>query len=393
MKPSAYSAYPTMHLVPCMLMIMLVMRTPAAMGFQGHLTAPNYYYSSPTTGSTTTCTFSRDLRSRMGSTISNNKCEPRMIRNFTILKMSNSSQNENSKSPAGVAVAPSQKAYRISAMLHLLSSLTIFIMPNRMEPTLLHRYPASKVGGATGFALAAGISYILGNGGDPRSRDGRIPLGSSGTDTDIDTYPESSSNETTTNKKLHFGIMMFSFIGMLAVPGEASFHPSFQGAMGVFGIMSLARFMSAWVGFKGWLHCNGIECGSIFSGSVTNSRGIQIRDLVRECKRGVRETWFDVNDSDSDNMQIEQGKGKGAMLKRKKKNIFSLFYWCALVGMLNNSLSFYHAGKVRTRSLISIMALHQCRIQLLLNAICLPLQLIFLPAHMTIMHRTVVSLY
>jgi len=220
-------------------------------------------------------------------------------------------------------------------------------MPNRIEPTLLKRYPASKVAGATGFALAAGISYILGNYEYHNSNNNSSSSNSSSVggavaplrgETDIETAISKQ-----THKKLNFGIMMFSFIGLSAIPGEASFHPSFQGAMIVFGIMSLARFMGGWVGFKGWLDCNGID---VFKKNVSTStsRGILIRDLIMECKRGVRQTWFD--DSDSTDVNIEQGKGEKGT--RKKKNIFSLCYWCALVGIVNNALSFYHAGKTST---------------------------------------------
>jgi len=198
-------------------------------------------------------------------------------------------------------------------------------MPNRIEPTMLKRYPISKVAGGTGFALAAGIARLL------QTCD----------DGDGDGEDEGTSSPQTW-KKLNFGLAAFSFIGLLAIPGEASFHPSFQGAMGVFGLMTLARFIGGFVAGNGWLDCNGIvpflsKKGNTMNKSTSSTGtagGMSV--FFTECKRGIRETWF--------NQDVKKGKGKG-----KKKNIFSLFYWCALVGIVNNALSFYHAGKVRTR--------------------------------------------
>ena len=245
------------------------------------------------------------------------------IRGTSVTKLNSSNQDESSKS------LPSKKAYvyRISSILYLLSALTIFIMPNRFEPTLLNRYPIHKVAGGTGFALAAGISLLL------------------------QTYDGTSSSSPQTWKKLNFGLAAFSFIGLFAIPGEASFHPSFQGAVGSFGIMTLARVVGAWVAGSGWLDCNGIvpflsKKENTDSTSSTGTAG-GISGLFTECKRGIRETWFSEDSIDVSvpvDQDVNKGIGKG---KRKKKSIFSLFYLWAMVGIVSNAISFYHSVKVR----------------------------------------------
>jgi hypothetical protein len=243
------------------------------------------------------------------------------IRGASVTKLNSSNQDESSKSPPAVS-SKQAFVYRISSILYLLSSLTIFIMPNRFEPTLLNRYPLHKVAGGTGFALAAGISLLL------QTNDG------------------TSSSSPQTMKKLNFGLAAFSFIGLFAIPGEASFHPSFQGAVGAFGIMTLARVVGGLVAGSRWLDCNVIVpfLSKKVDASSTGTAG-GISGLFAECKRGIRETWFS-EDSIDVSVPVDQDVNKGKR-KSKKKSIFSLFYLWAIVGIVSNAISFYHSVKVR----------------------------------------------
>lgn len=97
-------------------------------------------------------------------------------------------------------------------------------MPDRTNTAQL----ASKVGGAAGYGLAAGTCYILA-GATSHDR-----LGS-------DTY-----------KHLNLGLFGSSLLSIVAIPGEAAFHPSFGVAVLLVSFMGFVKGYGASVSYNGW---------------------------------------------------------------------------------------------------------------------------------------------
>lgn len=105
------------------------------------------------------------------------------------------------------------------------TALVLLLLPSRVDATVL---VASKVGGACGFALAAGVCHLLRDAHDHN----RLTS---------DTY-----------KRLNLGLLGFATLGLFAFPGEAAFLPQ---AIPAFGLGFLVMALRVWimkVAWEGW---------------------------------------------------------------------------------------------------------------------------------------------
>jgi len=117
-----------------------------------------------------------------------------------------------------------RRRYKVASTLLGSLGLALFVIPDKTHTVRL----ATKWGGAAGFGLASGVSYILAEAAS------RNQLGS-------DSY-----------KLLNLGLLGFSVIGLFSVPGEAAFHPNLGPAMALILSMFLVRLFSCMVSFNGW---------------------------------------------------------------------------------------------------------------------------------------------
>jgi hypothetical protein len=143
------------------------------------------------------------------------------------------------------------RKYNTASILFGLVSLILAAMPDRTNTAQL----ASKVGGAAGYGLAAGTCYILA-GATSHDR-----LGS-------DTY-----------KRLNVGLFGSSLLSLIAIPGEAAFHPSFGVAVLLLSFMGFVKGYGASVSYNGWRR-----------GVDPESDAGAPRKMIREFLSGVKST-------------------------------------------------------------------------------------------------------
>ena len=134
-------------------------------------------------------------------------------------------------------------AYRAGQYLTGATAALLLVMPDRTKTALL----ASKVGGAAGYGLAAGLCYIL------QRATNHNRLGS-------DTY-----------KRLNIGLLGFSAVSLTAIPGEAAFLPTAALAMVLTAGMTAVRLYLAKVAFTGWKR-------------GVNSASSLVEEFVQGCK-------------------------------------------------------------------------------------------------------------
>jgi len=189
------------------------------------------------------------------------------------------------------------------------------------------QYSATKVGGATGFAVAASVSYIL------QKYQQKQPNQEEGDDD----YLDGSSC-----RKLNFGLLTFALIGLFAVPGEASLSNSYTGnirtAILAFVIQYVSRAVGLIAAFRGWTLSNDMQFGKTGGG--------QKWGLLKELKRGVVQTWkrdevIDVATTSGKDDTTTTRSGK-----KRKNSIYSTIFVCTLLGMMNNAMTFQHVTKV-----------------------------------------------
>jgi hypothetical protein len=145
-----------------------------------------------------------------------------------------------------------RRDYRLLSAIYCVLAVTILFMPDR---TLTKRL-ASKVGGASGFGLATGVSYWL----------------AKATPVDHD----DDDDDDGTLQRLNVGLLGFSSLGLLAVPGEAAFLPTPGLAMLLSGFMSAARLFGIMVAYRGWIR------GISTTGAISlRSPRKAIRDLLQ----------------------------------------------------------------------------------------------------------------
>mmetsp|Transcript_18724 Transcript_18724/g.26408 ORF Transcript_18724/g.26408 Transcript_18724/m.26408 type:complete len:392 (+) Transcript_18724:64-1239(+) len=114
--------------------------------------------------------------------------------------------------------------YKIASGLLGSLGLALFAIPDKTHTIRL----ATKWGGAAGFGLASGVSYMLADAADHNQL------------------------QNDTCKRLNLGLLAFSGIGLFSVPGEAAFHPKFGPAIILILSMFLTRLYSCIVSYKGW---------------------------------------------------------------------------------------------------------------------------------------------
>ena len=149
------------------------------------------------------------------------------------------------------------RAYKLTTALFGVISVVLFALPDKT----LTKKLASKWGGAAGFGLASYSSHIL-MGANQNSR-----LSS-------DTY-----------RRLNIGLLGFSCLGLVAVPGEAAFSPLATPAILTSFSMTIVRIVGAVVSYCGWKF--GALPSSLSLTSVTNElwqgyksnwKGLQVLD-------------------------------------------------------------------------------------------------------------------
>lgn len=143
------------------------------------------------------------------------------------------------------------RKYNTCSIFFGLVSLILAGMPDRTNTVRL----ASKMGGAAGYGLAAGTSYILA-GATSHDR-----LGS-------DTY-----------KRLNVGLLGSSLLSLVAIPGEAAFHPNFGVAVLLSGFMGFVKGFGAIVSYEGWRR-----------GVDPQSDALAPKEMIGEFVSGVKST-------------------------------------------------------------------------------------------------------
>ena len=139
-------------------------------------------------------------------------------------------------------------AYRIGTVVFGAMGVVLLFMPDRTMTTLI----ASKLGGAAGFGIASGLCYIL-RGATEHDR------------LQSDTY-----------KRLNIGLLGFSLMSLPAIPGEASFLPTFVPALFLSIVATLARIFGVSISYRGWAKGMGDKAAP--------------RTLIAESLKGARET-------------------------------------------------------------------------------------------------------
>ena len=184
--------------------------------------------------------------------------------------------------------------YTTASYLYLTTFLALLLSPNRIHTISL----GAKVGGACGYGIAAGVCYIL-KGATVHDR-----LGS-------DTY-----------KRLNVGMVLFALLGGFVFPGEASFFPTFRGALLLYALMTVSKLVGGLVAYRGWT--TGVNGWSLSASEHKGFKGMMV-----ELYRGAKETWVGF-----------KNENKEANIYRL---LFVIFFWVCL---LNNVLNLHHALKV-----------------------------------------------
>lgn len=187
------------------------------------------------------------------------------------------------------------------------------------------QYNAAKVGGVMGFFMASSISYMLHKFQQKDVEAGENDDVNVDIDANIIDAPNQSMNEATL-RKLNFGLMIFAFIGLFAVPGESAMLSNSANAVAGNNVMTTAvlafimqhftRAIGLVAAFRGWVATNGIFTPQQPSGQF---------GFLNELTKGFKQTWIDG--------------------KKRKKTIYSTVFAFSLLGMVNNFMSFQHVAK------------------------------------------------
>jgi hypothetical protein len=143
---------------------------------------------------------------------------------------------------------PIKTRYALSTVLFGCIAVLLFFLPDKTGGKQL----ASKFGGAAGFGLASGISYILAS--PPSSLQTAVASSSSRSSTirRVSTTNTYADTDTNTYLRLHLGLLGFCVLGFGAIPGEAAFCRTAGPAMVAYCAMSCARLVGAVTAFRGW---------------------------------------------------------------------------------------------------------------------------------------------
>jgi hypothetical protein len=144
------------------------------------------------------------------------------------------------------------KAYNLSTVLFGFISILLLLSPDR---TMTKRL-ATKIGGAAGFGLASGASYMLSRAEEEQhDDDDQLVL-----TTTSDTY-----------KRLNLGVLGFSVLGLAgSIPGEAGFFRTAPPAMITALFMLVTRIVGAKVAYQGWTRGIVVTSNDV-SNDVSNS--------------------------------------------------------------------------------------------------------------------------
>ena len=145
------------------------------------------------------------------------------------------------------------KAYNLSTALFGFISILLLVCPDKT----LTKQLASKIGGAAGFGLASGASYILAGAN------------------------EQDRLTSDTCKRLNVGVFGFSVLGLAGVPGEAAFFRTATPVMVTSFFMLVTRIVGASVAYQGWTR--GVASNSttlvqtMVEGMKSNIRGLYVK--------------------------------------------------------------------------------------------------------------------
>lgn len=186
--------------------------------------------------------------------------KPRRIDRKNSLKvwLSSNDNDENRSPPVGETNNGMEqkinlsKCYRVGSYLFGSMAALLLLMPDRTRTALL----ASKMGGAAGFGLAAGLYKIL-QGANDNDR------------LNSDTY-----------QRLSLGLLAFNGLGLFSFPGEAAFYPSASVAISLSFIMMILRVYGAAIAFTGLKRGIGQP--------VTNNMARELVDRVKGTLKGLR---------------------------------------------------------------------------------------------------------
>ena len=130
-------------------------------------------------------------------------------------------------------------------------AIILVIIPDKTNA----RKIATKWGGAAGFGMAAAVSNIL------RKANDKDRL---------------SSN---TYKRINFGLLGFSFLGLAGCPGEAGFFANAAPAMVLSLVMVLARLFTGLVAYRGWtagIADSVTPLQELIDGAKSNLKGLRV---------------------------------------------------------------------------------------------------------------------
>lgn len=177
-------------------------------------------------------------------------------------QLDSSDMDDYRSSFSGAQKAFMGRKYKILSIAYAFVAVTLIIIPDRT----LSKKLASKLGGAGGFGVAAGVSWLLKNALD----EGRL--------------------HCQISRRLNVGLLGFSSIGLLAVPGEAAFLNTAGAAMILTVAMNAARILGIITAYFGW--SMGVETKMNRFGESTNEsiRLLRPRKVARELWTGAMTT-------------------------------------------------------------------------------------------------------
>jgi hypothetical protein len=187
----------------------------------------------------------------------------------------------NGSSSSGSAISSSSsslsRSYQIGQYLFGATAVRILTMPDRTMTTLL----ATKWGGAAGFGLASGVCHILKQ---------QLLQSKKTTQAAVEEKDSSDDDDDATYQRLSLGLLMFSLIGLTAIPGEAGFLNTAASAMVMTLWLTALRLYGAMIAYTGWKQqqrrnvSNTNTMGAANATTTTMTARMQLNDLVAGLK-------------------------------------------------------------------------------------------------------------
>lgn len=150
------------------------------------------------------------------------------------------------------------KSFKSLSFVYTIMAAILFAMPDRTMTQKL----ATKWGGAAGFGVAAAVARLL----------------------HVNHKREGVVLDPVTQKRLIIGLYGFSFLGLLAVPGEAAFLPTALGAMILTGVLNAAKLWGVLVSFAGLgiLKAPWKSMQELLQGTLNTMKGLRV---TKEAKK------------------------------------------------------------------------------------------------------------